>query len=1260
MKPSAADIRQACPEVDERLVAEHLSRLGEEYFDAFSLEEVCRHLRALERVTPDDPVQVQVEAGQDGLTECVVLAFDYPSEFSLITGALAGSGFSILSGNVFTYRPALPPPSGNWRPRARGAAASGRDLYRRRRIVDHFSGERSDGGELSEWAAAFTARLTALMRLLEQGGERRVTRAKHVVNEAVARRLEENARGDRTLMYPVELDIDNEAGPYTSLRVVSQDTPGFLYALSNALALQGISIESVRIQTIEGTVRDDIGVLDAHGRKIEQKERLDEMKLSVLLTKQFTYFLSRAPDPYAALSRFERMTQDVLKRPERGQWLELFSDPQAFRELAKLLGTSDFIWEDFVRTQYESLLPILSPRMGGRRIPFTREALSARMIEALAGARTFAERRLALNAFKDREIFLVDLDHILQARGEVRSLAQSLTMLAEIVVRSAAELVQAELARRFGVPRTVGGIEARAAVFGLGKLGGEALGYASDIELLFVYSDNGRTDGPESIENAEFFARVAEGTAGFIEAKREGIFRVDLRLRPHGDSGPKACSLARFCSYYDRAGDALAYERLALVRMRAVAGDAELGRQVERLRDEFVYAGGAIDMDELRRLRGRQFAAKATGGRYNAKFSPGALVDLEYYVQILQVQNGAQLAGLRTPRIHEALHELGNAGVLDTQESRQLTDAYYFLRRVINGMRMLRGNALDLFLPPQDSSEYGHLARRMGYERGGVLDPEQKLHLELQTHTAVVRTFVEKHFGRKTLPDPGHGNLADLVLSADAPPDMRERILSKAGFADPHRAYVNLRKLAGEGDRRSGFARLAVLAFDGLHRSPNPDMALNNWQRFVDVLPDPHEHFGLLLFQPKRLEILLTIFAASQFLADTLVRNPDFLDWVTDPERLHGQRDAGRLADDFAQFAAPARPRDEWLNALRRFRRREILRIATRDIFMRAPIEEIMGDLSALAECLIEAALRREWRELRKREPGEWAGEAEQRFCILALGKLGGCELNYSSDIDLLGVFQARGCDQEQDARRACERVLERVRAALSDHTEEGHAYRVDFRLRPHGDAGALVPSVSSLLSYYGEKAALWELQALLKVRPVAGSPDVGAELLNALSALLRQERDWSRIAESVRSLRARRAGPGRGGENDLKTGMGGIRDVEFLVQGLQLRHACRRHDLFTGHTLHALRLLERYRLLDGDTARCLREDYVLLRRIEHYLQVLDDRQIHSLPQQPGELTALARRIFGPGADADHLLREIRHSQERIQACFEHHTGGDT
>ncbi len=828
MTARAEQIHSLCPDLSLSRIERHLERLDERYPATFSDEQIVAHVRAMGELTTSAPVRVLVLPTGGARTACTIIGPDYRSVFSLITGLLTSSGFNIVDGEVFTYRPAEHASSSTMH-RRRVSRRSLKPVLPDRRIVDHFVGRRDPGQSLDQWAASLQQRLTQVVTLLEQQGDG-ANQAKQMVNEMVAARLRQLELSTEEALLPMKLDLTQTGDGFTQLRVAGQDTPAFLYALSSALSFQSLAIERVSIQTTGGSVEDRIDILDRRGNPIHEEPGLARIKLSALLTKQFTYFLSRAPDPYGALCRFEQLVLDIVRLPEQGRWVELLSSHRILGDLARLLGASEFIWEDFVRTQYETLIPMLEDHVSERRFATPEQELRRSLSELEHKAVPYDEKIDELNALKDREIFLIDLEHILGRPGGVRRLAARLTRLAEMVVGAASALAANRLVERYGAPGTVGRLEAQWAVFGLGKFGGADIGYASDIELLFVYSDNGDTRGPDRITNAEFFELLVEETVRAIRTKREGIFTVDLRLRPYGNDGPRACSLENFCRYYGPGGDAHSYERLALVRLRSVAGDEGLGARVERLRDEFVYAARLLDLGHIRQLRHRQFHEKSRPGMINAKYSPGGLVDLEYDVQLLQAQFGHDHPQLRTPRTHDALQALADVGVLASDESRVLIDAYDFLRTLINGLRMLRGSAKDLFLPQLDSSEYTHLARRMGYERSKGLTAARQLHIDLQTHTATIRRFVERHFGRDSLPGEEFQNVADLVLAEEVPEEDYRRVLQSAGFADVDRAYRNLRAMTYDSRTKPELARpvCSRSIFCGTNPSPTWPLTTGN------------------------------------------------------------------------------------------------------------------------------------------------------------------------------------------------------------------------------------------------------------------------------------------------------------------------------------------------------------------------------------------------------------------------------------------------
>jgi glutamate-ammonia-ligase adenylyltransferase len=727
-----------------------LRRFESEYLQTFLPSEIARHIRALVKLSADNPSAVLLDEASDGIVECVVLAFDHPFEFSCITGVMAGTGYSIESSDAFTL-PRVKPAGRKQKLHHRQPAIRRRDPLTDPVILDFFRGKLLGPEKgFRAWVKTFEPAVAQVIQLLDQEQEESTERAKRLVNERVTRWLKARRQSDPGSFGQGLLEVNVEQPPTaTRLLMRAPNTPAFLYALSTALSLHGLQIERTRARTAEGNAIDEIDIVDADGKPVTNADSLQELQRSVLLTLQFSYFLDRAPDPLTALQRFEELSRQIVAIPEAGQWLELLRNPATMTDLAKVLGASHYLWEDFIRWHADALLPLLERRVRGEPLCPPMASLPGRLEESLVGAKNFDDQRNRLNEFKDRELFLIDLDHVLAEENPdaaFQLLSERLVFLAENLVATASRVVYLELVRLYGNPRN-GKKGIGFAIFGLGKLGGVALGYASDIELLFLFEDDGESTGGSrgSLTNAEFFAILARETVAYMQAKREGIFQVDLRLRPFGSAGPLATSRRDFSEYYGPHGRAHAFERLALVRLRWIAGDSRLGYEIEQIRDGILYEDPNLEFESVWEISAKMRGQHMRGGKHNAKHGSGALADLEQMVQMLQLTHAKEAPQLRTPRLHEALDGLRRAAILSASEFEQLMLAYQFLRRLINAQRMLRGSAKDLFLPNEDSNELVHLARRMRYASD---DPGAELLSDFTKQTDAVKKFMRRRFPR--------------------------------------------------------------------------------------------------------------------------------------------------------------------------------------------------------------------------------------------------------------------------------------------------------------------------------------------------------------------------------------------------------------------------------------------------------------------------------------------------------------------------------
>ncbi|MGQ9491436.1 MAG: glutamine synthetase adenylyltransferase [Anaerolineae bacterium] len=723
-----------------RVVEEHLARLTPAYAAAFDPVEVERHAIMAAQLDPTNPILVDAQPLTEGRWRVTVVGYDYLGVLSAICGLLFAHGFSIVDGQVYTYEPRAgagkgwPGEAGERKP------GSGRaDAVAPRKIVDVFQVAPVGGVQADQetWAR-YKADLLGLVRLL-QAHEQRMAQGE--LAKRVAGAMRADAAGAPALP-PVDIEIDNDASPdYTVLRISATDTPGFLYEFTNALALNGIHISQVSVASVGSRVRDVLFVTDTRGHKITAPERQRELRAATALVKHFTHLLPRSPNPEAALLHFHEYLGELFSRPSWPDELASLERPEVLDALARLLGVSEFLWDDFLRMQYENLFPVVRDVQALGQ-PKRKVELAAELSGLLARAADATARRTALNAFKDREMFRIDMRHILGYIRDFDAFSGELTDLVETVVAATAELVQEELTAVHGTPLGADGRPIPLAVCVLGKCGGFELGYASDIEVMFIYERNGQTDGPRPIGAAEFFDKLVAEFSRAIWARREGIFEIDLDLRPYGRAGSLAVPLEAFRRYFAPGGAAWAYERQALIKLRSVAGDLALGRQVEALRDAFVYHPRSFDVAAMRAMRERQLRHLVTPGTFNAKYSLGGLVDVEYVVQGLQMRHGADNPALRLTNTRAAITALAAHGIISEENAHRLREAHLFLQQLINALRVVRGNSKDLTVPAEGSEEFAFLARRLSYGH----DP-RRLAAALSDHSAWVQRLATRLLG---------------------------------------------------------------------------------------------------------------------------------------------------------------------------------------------------------------------------------------------------------------------------------------------------------------------------------------------------------------------------------------------------------------------------------------------------------------------------------------------------------------------------------
>lgn len=682
------------------------AQLGSAY-DRFDAEQQSRHSDMLRSIRRPQDVEVAVESTGNGRYTVTLCATEIFGVLSIIAGMFTAHRHEILNVDAFTLEFAGPRQTSKRRARRYRPfrPAAGRDM-----ILDVFEVRVSDDADTDTVWSLFRNDLTsAFDHVVREGPESALELLIDRVSEAVG-----YAGDDAPQLLPETIDLSNDESPsYTRMRIRGIDTPGFLFAFSNTLAMLEFNIHMAQIRTDRGRVDDTFWLTGRRGEKIVNEDRLHELRAAAALMKHFTFLLPRSSNPSQALHQFNALTRQMLSRPDWTGRLRDLESPDVLELLAEMMGVSQFLWEDFLRMQHENLFPVVldTPALDeDRSIDRLRKACDEQTQDGAQGGGPVS----ALNEFKDREMFRIDLRHITH-RIDFRRFSEELTELAEVVVQKAAELVQTRLDPRFGSPTLEDESHCGWCICALGKFGGRELGFGSDVELLFIYEAEGATDGTKSIENSRYFAEFVHEFTRTVVTRKESIFEIDLRLRPYGNAGPMATSLEAFRRYYTEGGPARQFERMALVKLRPVAGDPELGAQASRLRDGFVYSPVPLDMDDVLHLRRRQADELVHSGAVNAKYSPGGLVDLEYFVQAQQIAAGLLSPEVRVTNTLDAIDSLTEGGHIPSDRAGEVSQTYEFMRLLIDALRVVRGHAKDLTIPDPDSRELTYLAQRLQF-----------------------------------------------------------------------------------------------------------------------------------------------------------------------------------------------------------------------------------------------------------------------------------------------------------------------------------------------------------------------------------------------------------------------------------------------------------------------------------------------------------------------------------------------------------------
>jgi glutamate-ammonia-ligase adenylyltransferase len=853
-------------------------------------------------------------------------------------------------------------------------------------------------------------------------------------------------------------------------------------------------------------------------------------------------------------------------------------------------------------------------------------------------------RELARITARDLSPEIVPVEHVGQVLRE-------LSALADCLLARSLEVATAKVSDAIGHPewRTADDKPFRPGfvVLGLGKLGSEELNYSSDVDLIYVYESTHASSGEEEttiapnaagVTPVEYFTRLAQELGRVVASNTaEGfLYRIDLDLRPEGSRGALVISSAAFVDYYENW--AAVWEKAAFMKARPVAGDLELGWRLIRSLAPIVYRS-AIDYNAvaaIKELKDKVETARARGAEtFDVKVGSGGIRDVETVAQALQLLHGGRIIGVRGRSTESTLQVLADVGVLHEVDARELLAAYRFLRRVENRLQMVAERQTQRL--PKDPAALERLVRNLGF------DSVDSIRSELQRHRERARAMFTRIF-----------------------PEISERILDLFTRSVP--------SLLSTSTNRTMLETLATQLARAIEVSSNPERALNNLQRFIEGVGRRRFYYELLLDRPELVPRLAALFAASEFFSSYLATHPRLVEPIfSDPNVLLLSRK--ELDADFDAILAELRDeasRDETearLAALRLFHHRELVNVGLLDLggkIARAAAEAALTDL---AEACLHHGLELA-REQLSRRGSPPAAARSGRFLVVGMGKLASYELTYGSDLDVIFLYDVDETSEYAivEAQEYFVRLAQKLIWALRTRTAEGICYEIDARLRPSGSQGMLVSALASFERYHEQSAQVWERQALLRARPVAGDAGLGKAFERLRREILSRSLPAHAEAE-IRRIRRRtetELAEETVSRHDFKTGRGGMQDVENVVQLLQLRHGAAYPALFepVPIVVQLERLAQRRHLSDRQFT-VLRDGWEFLQRLSSRLRIVENRSISDLDEERGDLDALARTLgYEPAARGDGarraLLEDYRKHTRAIRAVYDEILGSDS
>ena len=812
--------------------------------------------------------------------------------------------------------------------------------------------------------------------------------------------------------------------------------------------------------------------------------------------------------------------------------------------------------------------------------------------------------------------------------------ARDATLLAEACINGALDILHPLSCLQMGTPTSHNGEEQRLVVIAMGKMGAHELNISSDIDLIFAYPESGQTEGGErSISNQEFFVRLGQKLIAALDRQTEDgfVFRVDMRLRPYGQSGALVLNFDALEEYYLTQGRE--WERYAMIKARVVAGAAAGGPLLHNMLQPFVYRKyldyGAIEsLRDLKRLINRDVSRK--GLQDNIKLGEGGIREVEFIAQTLQLIRGGREPQLQTQSLKKALAILAVDGVIANAEQQILWQAYEFLRNTEHALQGIADQQTQQL--PVDELGMQRVAMILGYSNW------RAFYTQLQHHRSQIRCSFEAIISDPDhTPDKGGDPLLENMWQQATSEDQILQRLHTLGYQQPEdmagklQAFYSSRAVeALQAVPRGRLDALMPKLLDVCVKRSDNSITLARVLRLIQAVLRRSAYLALLVENPQALEQLALLCERSSWVADELAAYPALLDELLDSRNLYRILDKPALRDQLHQqmLRVDSGDQEQQMEAIRYFCRSYTLRVAACEVMDLLPLMQVSDYLTWIAEVVLEHVTDVAWHQLTTTygspspNPDSDIDSRTPGFIVVAYGKMGGIELGYRSDLDLVFLHNALASHQTDGARQIDSstffmRLGQRIIHLLSTSTASGIAYEIDTRLRPSGSSGMLVSTLTAFQKYQQQDAWTWEHQALVRSRVVAGDRKLAAEFNKVREVVLRQPRDAQSLATEVQKMREKMRKhldqSTKDGKFSLKQGTGGIVDIEFMVQFTVLAwsHAhpllCRWSD-----NIRILESLAQCGLFTDEESLQLIDAYKNLRTAGHRLQL--QKQLDEVP----------------------------------------------